>query len=51
MHSRIFPGLTLDVAALLAMDSARVLDVLEAKLRLPPHAEFVERLKKLRGGG
>ena len=51
VHSRTFPGLTLDVPALLAMDTGRVLDVLEANLRLPPHAEFVERLKKLRGGG
>ena len=46
-----FLGWREDVPALLAMDTGRVLDVLEANLRLPPHAEFVERLKKLRGGG
>lgn len=47
IHSRVFPGLSLDVAALLAMNTARVLDVLEASLRKPAHAAFVARLKDL----
>src|SRR5439155_15363221 len=47
IHSRAFPGLSLDVAALLAMNTSRVLDMLEASLRLPAHADFVEKLKKL----
>src|SRR5207249_3260329 len=38
IHSRTFPGLSLHVAALLAMDTARVLDVLETTLRSPAHA-------------
>jgi hypothetical protein len=49
IHSRAFPGLALDVAALLAMDSAHVMDALEAGLRSPAHANFVARLKQLRG--
>jgi len=44
IHSRIFPGLRLDVPALLAADSARVLDTLEIGLRDPKHAEFVAKL-------
>ncbi len=47
IHSRVFPGLTLDVAALLEMNTARVLDVLEASLRSPAHAAFVARLKEV----
>ncbi len=45
MHSRTFPGLSLDVAALLALDAGRVLDTLEASLRTPAHEAFVGRLK------
>src|ERR1043166_379500 len=46
IHSRVFTGLSLDVAALLAMNTARVLDVLETNLRTPAHSEFVARLKQ-----
>jgi Uma2 family endonuclease len=35
LHSRAFPGLSLDVRALLAVDSARVMDALETSLRRP----------------
>jgi len=47
IHSRAFPGLTLDVAALLALDTAKVMDALEADLRGPAHAAFVARLSDL----
>src|SRR6266446_406822 len=47
MHSRTFPGLSLDVAALLALDAGRVLDALEASMRSPAHVEFVARLKSV----
>ncbi len=46
VHSRVFPGLDLDAAALLAMDTGRVLDALEAGLRSPAYAAFVARLKE-----
>ncbi len=45
MRSRIFPGLWLDLAALLAGNESRVKNVLERGLRSREHAEFVKRLK------
>jgi hypothetical protein len=44
LGSRIFPGLWLDEAAYWGEDSTRMLDVLEAGLRSPEHAEFLRRL-------
>jgi len=45
-RSRVFPGLWIDGAALLARDSARVEQVLRQGLASKEHAGFVERLKK-----
>jgi len=45
IYSRVFPGLWMDLAALLAMDSGRVLDMLDRGLATPEHAAFVTRLK------
>lgn len=45
LNSATFPGLVLAVDALLAMDSGKVLDALQAALQKPAHAEFVARLK------
>jgi Uma2 family endonuclease len=44
LRSPHFPGLTLAVEALLALDSARVLDVLQASLQDPAHAAFAAQL-------
>ena len=44
LRSRVFPGLWMDVAALSAGDTARVLAVLQQGLASPEHAEFVRRL-------
>jgi Uma2 family endonuclease len=44
-RSAVFPGLWLDVEALLAGDLARVLAVLQDGLKSPEHAKFVTRLK------
>jgi len=44
LHSPHFPGLTLALDSMLALDSARVLDVLEAALSTPAHAAFVKQL-------
>ncbi|MBI1901483.1 MAG: Uma2 family endonuclease [Planctomycetia bacterium] len=49
-ESRVFPGLRLDVAALFAFDSAKVLDELQKGLDSPQHADFVASLRKRRGG-
>jgi hypothetical protein len=43
-RSRVFPGLWLDVAALLADDMPQVLKVLHQGLRSPEHAAFVKKL-------
>ena len=43
-RSRVFPGLWLDVPALLRGDMARVLDVLQLGLQSPEHAKFVRKL-------
>jgi hypothetical protein len=44
-RSRVFPGLWLDVAALLAEDGLRLIEVLQLGLASPEHARFVETLK------
>ena len=46
IHSRAFPGLSLDAAALLDLNTARVLDALEASLRSPAHTAFAARLRE-----
>ena len=46
IRSRVFPGLWLDVKALLKGDLARVLAVLQQGLASPEHAAFVKRLAK-----
>ena len=46
IQSRIFPGLWLDTAALLAGDGAGVLAKLQEGLRSSDHAAFVEALKQ-----
>jgi Uma2 family endonuclease len=44
LHSKVFPGLWLDPAALLQGDSAAVLDMLRQGLASPEHAVFVAQL-------
>ncbi len=44
-RSRIFPGLWLDAAALLAGDARQMLEVVQRGIATPEHAAFVERLK------
>ncbi len=46
--SEVFPGLWLDAAALLRGEQAAVLNVLNEGLASPEHAEFAERLEKMR---
>ena len=43
-RSLTFPGLWLDPAAMLRLDSARMLDALDRGRRTPEHADFVRRL-------
>jgi len=43
-RSENFPGLWLDIAAMLRKDMARVLQVLQEGIASPEHAKFVERL-------
>ena len=45
LRSRRFPGLWLNVPALLAGDAAAILDTLRAGVNSPEHAEFVSRLQ------
>ena len=45
IRSRIFPGLHLDMPALLAGDLARVLAIVQAGLQTAEHTAFVERLR------
>jgi Uma2 family endonuclease len=49
LGSHVFPGLWLDLAAMLRSDTAAVNAVLQRGLRSPEHAEFVARLAKARG--
>ena len=44
-RSRMFPGLWLDVSALLRLDSARLMEVLQQGLAGRAHAAFVKRLQ------
>jgi Uma2 family endonuclease len=44
-RSRVFPGLWVDVAALLNLDSARLMEVLQEGLASRAHATFVKRLQ------
>lgn len=48
VHSQVFPGLWLDVPALLDGNLAQVLAVLQKGLATPEHAAFVERLTEKR---
>jgi Uma2 family endonuclease len=47
-RSGVFPGLWLDGRALLALDAARALEVLQQGLASPEHAAFVKRLQAAR---
>jgi Uma2 family endonuclease len=49
IRSRVFPGLWLDVPALLAGDMPRVLQVLDDGLHTPEHAKFVKQLARRKG--
>jgi hypothetical protein len=49
LRSRHFPGLWLNVPALLACDAAGMLNTLRTGLDSPEHAEFVSRLQEARG--
>ena len=44
IHSPYFPGLTLALDSMLALESAKVLDALQADLSTPAHAAFVKQL-------
>ena len=46
LRSRVFPGLWLEVDALLNNQMARVLEVLQLGLTSPEHAAFVEQIKQ-----
>lgn len=48
LRSEVFPGFWLDAAALLSGDFARVFRVLQEGLASPEHAQFVERLRKIK---
>ncbi|MGH9833230.1 MAG: Uma2 family endonuclease [Blastocatellia bacterium] len=48
IRSRVFPGLWLDVEALLKDDMAKVLAVLQQGLASPEHGDFVKRLSEAR---
>jgi Uma2 family endonuclease len=47
-RSRVFPGLWIDGPALLARDSARLIEVVQQGLVSPEHARFVKRLQTAR---
>ncbi|MCC7419702.1 MAG: Uma2 family endonuclease [Planctomycetaceae bacterium] len=51
LRSTIFPGLWLDVPALIAGNMAQVLQTLNAGLATPEHAAFVEELARRRSHG
>ncbi|MCI0523919.1 MAG: hypothetical protein L0Y75_01530 [Acidobacteria bacterium] len=46
IRSRVFPGLWLDVRALLNGDMAQVLAALQQGLAAPEHAAFAEQLQR-----
>jgi Uma2 family endonuclease len=45
-RSRVFPGLWIDTAALMRLESARFREVVEQGLASQPHAAFVRRLRR-----
>jgi hypothetical protein len=45
-RSQVFPGLWLNIQAVLAHDSARLIEVVQQGLASPEHACFVKRLEK-----
>lgn len=45
IRSQFFPGLWLDVSALLALNASKVLDALHLGLKSPAHKTFVARLR------
>jgi hypothetical protein len=47
-RSRVFPGLWIDAAALLRLDSARLMEVIQQGLASRAHAAFVKRLQAVR---
>jgi len=47
-RSRVFPGLWIDVAALLERDGSRLVAAVQQGLAAPAHAAFVKRLEKAR---
>ncbi len=47
-RSRVFPGLWIDVPALLRRDSPRLIAAVQRGLAAPAHAAFVKRLEKTR---
>jgi Uma2 family endonuclease len=51
LRSRVFPGLWLDVGALLSCDGARLLQALQAGLADSAHSEFVQGLQTRRAPG
>jgi hypothetical protein len=46
LKSEVFPGLWLDLAALLRGDLARVMEIAQQGIATPEHAAFVENLAK-----
>src|SRR5207249_3723321 len=51
LHSAVFPGLWLDPHAMLGIDGARVMEVLEQGLASREHEEFVRMLAERKAGG
>lgn len=47
-RSRVFPGLWIDINALLHLDSKRLMEVLQQGLASRPHASFMKRLEAAR---
>ena len=47
-RSRVFPGLWVDVPALLARQKARLVEAVRLGLASPAHAAFVRRLERAR---
>jgi hypothetical protein len=51
IKSEVFPGLWLDMPALLRRDIGRVMEVLQEGLRSPEHQQFAERLAQNKANG
>lgn len=45
LKSRLFPGLWLNVAALLQSDLPKLMSAIDRGVEMPPHAEFIKRLR------